>query len=389
MKIIDCSIPVSNDTICYPGNTPVSVTRQRSFSSGDPFNVTDFFGSTHTGTHVDSAKHHYDNLPGIEGVPMEGLVGLAYVADLARVAEGVTKEDIDYIRHLRDFDILLLKTHNSYKTDNDNVFDQNHAYLSKEAAEFIVETGLKGIGIDCLSVEKYAASYPDAHKILLRDNRVAVIEGLNLRSVKQGFYFFACLPVNIVDSDGAPSRAVLIPEEDLPRSNGEVGVRRDGSYYTRIEWASHTSVNPHIWVNNLIDDDIERNGGTWGANTYGPANAILSFFGEEKKIGMLRIFHNVGAPVSILEELAKKIAIYITNDEKCLRFGTEKEDIDSVEWTKIAEIDMEMKEKWTNIVIGDVISAKFVRIELVSNFLPSDALPWCETSELKIYPPGR
>ena len=43
-----------------------------------------------------------------------------------------------------------------------------------------------------------------------------------------------------------------------------LGVRTDGSYYTRIEWASHTETDPMLWVLNVIDDDVERNGGTWG-----------------------------------------------------------------------------------------------------------------------------
>ena len=38
-----------------------------------------------------------------------------------------------------------------------------------------------------------------------------------------------------------------------------LGVRRDGSYYTRIEWASHTESDPTFWVVNLIRDDTERN----------------------------------------------------------------------------------------------------------------------------------
>ena len=37
-----------------------------------------------------------------------------------------------------------------------------------------------------------------------------------------------------------------------------LGVRRDGSYYTRIEWASHTESDPTFWVVNLIRDDLER-----------------------------------------------------------------------------------------------------------------------------------
>ena len=61
-----------------------------------------------------------------------------------------------------------------------------------------------------------------------------------------------------------------------------LGVRRDGSYYTRIEWTTHTESDPTFWVCNLIRDDIERNGGTWGTNTRGPANVVLSFFGVKE-----------------------------------------------------------------------------------------------------------
>jgi len=38
---------------------------------------------------------------------------------------------------------------------------------------------------------------------------VWVIEGLNLSEVEPGIYELACLPLRIVDSDGAPARAVL------------------------------------------------------------------------------------------------------------------------------------------------------------------------------------
>ena len=95
-----------------------------------------------------------------------------------------------------------------------------------------------------------------------------------------------------------------------------LGVRRDGSYYTRIEWATHTESDPTFWVVNLIRDDTERNGGTWGANTKGPASVVLSFFGETQTIRRIRIFRNVGLDISVLEELAKTIDLYISNTDE-------------------------------------------------------------------------
>lgn len=176
----------------------------------------------------------------------------------------------------------------------------------------------------------------------------------------------------------------------LPVDNAKqlypLGVRRDGSYYTRIEWASHTVTDPLIWVNNLIDDDVERNGGTWGANTMGPANVILSFFGEQQKIGRIRIFHNVGVPHSILEELASIINIYISIDDDSRRLRDSEADIESVNWTEVLTCMMEKREGWFEFKLENPVMAKYIRVELVKNFGTPEHLPWTETSEIKFYP---
>ena len=387
MKIIDVSMPIDNNTVCYPSNTPVEVTAERSFAQGDGINVTDITCCTHSGTHVDSARHHYDDLPGVEGLNWGGLVGRAYVVDLYRTEKSVSKEDIDFIKALKPFDILYLKTQNSYQDQCWEKFDQNYIYIDESAAEFIVRQGIKGVALDALAVERFGAKEAKTHKILLKNNAVVVIEGVDLRGVKEGYYFSACLPMKIMGSDGAPARTILIPEEDLQMEKQALGVRRDGSYYTRIEWASHTTDLEYTWVMNLIDDDLDRFGGTWGANTAGPANAILSFFGERQEIGMFRLFHNVGIDISILEELAKYIRIYVSSDDRAARMrqGT---DIDTIEWEKVIDVEMEMKEKWTNFILAQPLSAKYVRLELVENFKPLEDLPWVETSEFKVYPPA-
>lgn len=164
-----------------------------------------------------------------------------------------------------------------------------------------------------------------------------------------------------------------------------VGVRKDGSFYTRIEWCSHTVTDPLIWINNLIDDDTERNGGTWGANTMGPANAILSFFGEEQEISKVRIFHNVGVPHSVLEELASQINIYVSSNDSVRGMKSLDAEIIEADWEKILECKMEKREGWFEFEVSQKVMAKYVRIELVKNFgTPADC-PWTETSEIKLY----
>ena len=165
-----------------------------------------------------------------------------------------------------------------------------------------------------------------------------------------------------------------------------LGVRRDGSYYTRIEWASHTESDPTFWVVNLIRDDVERNGGTWGANTMGPAHVVLSFFGETQTVSRVHIFRNVGLDISILEELAKTIDIYYSDTDEPRKLRRKEDAIGSVPWKFIMRVAMEKAEGWQEILLPEPVHAKFLRFDLVENHGTPPEIPWTETSEIKIYP---
>jgi arylformamidase len=76
--------------------------------------------------------------------------------------------------------------------------------LDESGARALLELGARLVGIDYLSVGD-----PGARRALLGAG-VAVVEGLDLREVEPGRYRLVCLPLKLVDSDGAPARAVLI-----------------------------------------------------------------------------------------------------------------------------------------------------------------------------------
>jgi arylformamidase len=48
---------------------------------------------------------------------------------------------------------------------------------------------------------------------------VYILEGLNLKPIKAGWYELICLPLNIQGGDGAPARAVLRPLQPDQRSH--------------------------------------------------------------------------------------------------------------------------------------------------------------------------
>ncbi len=160
-----------------------------------------------------------------------------------------------------------------------------------------------------------------------------------------------------------------------------IGVKRDGSYYMNIQWVSHTEPDPKFWACNLLTQDMERNGGTFGCNTFGPANIVLGFFGEEQTVGRLKVYKNVGATISVIEELAAALDIYYCDtDEPAEKLRTFDDKVDSVEWKHIMKAPLKEEFGWEEIVFDKPVKAKYLRVDLVEN--RSETIDWVEISKI-------
>ena len=89
-------------------------------------------------------------------------------------------------------------------------FRKDFTHLLPEAAEMLVDRGVKLVGTDYLSIEKFHSGHHKTHLTLL-SNDVVIVEGLGLADVPAGDYELICLPLRIADGsgDGAPARVVL------------------------------------------------------------------------------------------------------------------------------------------------------------------------------------
>ena len=204
MKIYDISIPLSSETHVYPGDPAVDVEKSMQISQGDQANVSFLKFGTHTGTHVDAPSHFIDGAMTVDQIPLNLLMGRARVLEVssAVITAEVLKE-FDFTSDAR----VIFKTRNSYLW-NEKSFTKEFVYLTKDAAEHLVDNGIKVVGIDYLSVEKFNFTSPDVHRTLL-GNGTIIIEGLNLAEVDAGDYEMICLPIKIAGGDGAPARVVL------------------------------------------------------------------------------------------------------------------------------------------------------------------------------------
>ena len=199
----DVSIPMHNGMICWPGDAPFAFAPAARIADGASHNGSTLALSTHTGTHVDAPWHFEDDGKRLHEVDTDLFFGEARVIDLP---------DVDLIRaeHLTGTSLgsrVLFKTRHSNQPITDP-FDTNFVALHDDAAQRLVEYGVRLVGVDYMSVAPYKQKGQPTHHILLQ-NEVLIVEGLRLAGVGEGPCDFVVLPLPLQDADGAPCRAFL------------------------------------------------------------------------------------------------------------------------------------------------------------------------------------
>lgn len=206
MKIYDISVTISPDLPVYVGDPRVSIMPALSMEKGDHCNLTRLAFGSHTGTHVDAPRHFEPEGLTVEGLDLKALIGQAWVLKISS-QEGIEPGELES-HDLRGKERVLFKTHNS-SLWNGTEFQTNYVHLSQEGASYLVKMGVKLVGIDYLSIEKFGSLGHGVHHTLLQAG-IIILEGINLEGVEPGPYELICLPLKIKGAEGAPARAILM-----------------------------------------------------------------------------------------------------------------------------------------------------------------------------------
>lgn len=204
-RYLDVSVPLAAGIPAYPGNPEFDLQPVKRIANGGSSNVSRLIMGTHTGTHVDAPQHFFDGSAPVDTLALDLLLGRARVVDVPRRG-GITVEDLAGAGLREDLRVLL-KTPNSALW-NGSAFKQDYTHLTEAAARYLVDQGVKVVGIDYLSIEQFKKAGAPAHRALLSQG-VIIIEGLNLSEAEPGMYELYCLPLRIAGADGAPARVVL------------------------------------------------------------------------------------------------------------------------------------------------------------------------------------
>jgi arylformamidase len=208
MAIYDISLPISESLPVWPGDPGIRITQPSHLDRGDAATVTRLDMGAHTGTHVDAPAHFIPGGSGVDALDLDVLVGPARVVH-ALEGDVLSTEVLGGLQIPPGTERVLFRTRNSERwARGAREFAEDFVAITEGGARWLVERGVRLVGIDYLSVGPFNAPAP-THRILLRAG-VILLEGLNLSGVAAGVYQLVCLPLRIVGVDGAPARAILM-----------------------------------------------------------------------------------------------------------------------------------------------------------------------------------
>ncbi len=209
-KLYDISRTIAAGALVYPGDPPISVRRLCRIGPDCPYNLQELLWTTHVLTHLDAPLHFVENGASVDQLPPARFLGEAAVVSVDGAA--VLPEHIPDGAH--GLSLLFRTRHSGEWSAKD--YDCDHVYISRAAAQIMVQRGVNLAGIDYLSVDRFGDEDYPAHRILLGGG-VLVLEGLDLAETPPGRYTLIALPLKIAAGDGSPTRAVLVhpPAKDV------------------------------------------------------------------------------------------------------------------------------------------------------------------------------
>ncbi len=215
-KIYDLSQPVFNNCPQYPDTNPRPAQIHLFYMLAvQGVNKEIVTMSTHTGTHCDAPFHFFDDGKTIDEIPLETYVGLATILDFRGKQPGSSIQRADIARfadRIVPGDIVLLNTGGGGRRANSKEFLTEYVYLDGEAAQFLVDHGSKGVGIDAVSLGGYndPTTGGPPHRALLGNGKFIVEELYFPDEVMDGRKrLFCAAPIKLRNCGGAWARAML------------------------------------------------------------------------------------------------------------------------------------------------------------------------------------
>lgn len=213
--LIDLSHIVKDGMVTYKGLPGPVIsdywTREASanhYEQGTSFHVGRIDMVANTGTYIDSPFHRYADGKDLSELALESVAnldGIMFHAD--PIKRPITKDLFDNV-NIRAKAVLI---HTGWdKHWGTEKYFEGHPFLTRDAAEYLRDCGVRLVGIDSLNIDDTADGQRPAHSILLRAD-IPVVEHLcNLSKLPDNGIAFYAVPVKVKEFGSFPVRAFAV-----------------------------------------------------------------------------------------------------------------------------------------------------------------------------------
>jgi arylformamidase len=166
---------------------------------------------THVGTHVEAPYHAFEDGTQVADLDARSLIGPAAVVDFTdkKAGEAMSYREMSARGgHVEPGDILLIRTGLSryYLTPS-----YRRPYLDTAAVDWLIERGIKALGIDCSGFENRSTESHQVNHRKLLSRGIPIIEDMNnLDKLHDNRVFFFTLPLRIEGLDACWIRPIAV-----------------------------------------------------------------------------------------------------------------------------------------------------------------------------------
>lgn len=213
MKFIDLTGTLENKMWDYGKPfIPYNMKRLTSMEN-DGYVALEITFTTHTGTHVDCPRHFGEELNSISEMDLQNFYGNAKLVDISDACTMGSSINAELLlnseaQSLKPGEICVLRT-GWDKMWNTAEYVDAYPYLTPEAAEFLVEKGIKLLATDIPIIGNPHDTLTD---MVLCEKEIPSIYSLVNTDKLPKQFIFSAFPLKIKDGDGSPVRAVAIIE---------------------------------------------------------------------------------------------------------------------------------------------------------------------------------
>lgn len=214
-KLIDLSHSVADGKVTYPGIPAPKIcdflSREASkahYADGVSFSINRIDMPANTGTYMDSPFHRYAEGKDLAELPLESVAELpGIVCRVPHSKRAVSAEVFSGVSIAGKAVLIETGWSRHWGTEQ---YNENHPYLTRDAAEYLQQHGAVLVGIDSLNIDDTNDPERPVHSILLGDD-IPIIEHMcNLNQLPVGGFTFHAAPVKVQQFGTFPVRAYAV-----------------------------------------------------------------------------------------------------------------------------------------------------------------------------------